>query len=195
MGLCCANQSWTGNPRLPWHIPRETCGLSVFNHPLEGLPVCLPIPPTTLPCPEISSPRGWVAGGTGDKHLVQETPAPAPARARARARATCGLARFCLCPLAWEPGSPRSHAKNPGLAPSSPGFCTVPPALILTPSVQTVPASSCRALSAPAPPGSMGICSKAGCGGGRWCTCHVGTGAERPPAHLGRYLGRYSPCR
>lgn len=88
----------------------KTCCQSVsFNPPSACFARLSACPSLLQPCPgpiSSPSPRGWTNDRwCGDKHLVQETPAPAPPRVRARARATCGLARFSLCPLAWEPGS------------------------------------------------------------------------------------------
>lgn len=48
-----------------------------------------------------------------------------------------------------------------------------------------VPASSPEALSAPAPPGSMGVCSSKLVWWWEVPACHVGTWAVRLPAHFG----------
>lgn len=115
----------------------------------------------------------------GDKHLAQETPAPARARAgvRARARATCGLARFGLCPGAWEPGSPRSHAKNP----ASPGAFL--PGFLYSAASCTPPRSVEGTYLPPGPvsPGATwehGHLQQLVCGGWEVPACHVGTWAE-----------------
>lgn len=63
-----------------------------------------------------------------------------------------------LRPAAWEPGSPRSHAKNPGLAPSSWVLHSAPAST----AGRSARGTQYRDLSTPAPPGSMGACSSLG---------------------------------
>lgn len=69
-----------GKAPFPAYLHRH---VSVFNPPPTCVLVCLPIPPPTLPCPEISSPGGWAVGGTAmstwyGKHPHPHRPVPWP---------------------------------------------------------------------------------------------------------------------
>lgn len=184
-----ARGSWLCKSVMEMHtlLPRHVS--TVLSSTLHSVffPVCpaarpsvsLSVCPSLLqpgPVPRSQGPRGWAAGGTAISTWCRKHPhRPGPGT-----RATCGLSRFGLCPGAWEPGSPRSHAKDPGLAPSFLGFVrsTVPQHSPRHEAREVPPAGPCQ------PRRHLGAWASAadGWGGGKVPARHVGTWAKRLPA-------------